>query len=261
MKLQSLFLVLLMGMVLIGADLSRERVMTLPAEGITELNIDCGAGSLKVTGEKGAREIRVKATFVSEDIPQDELKAFVEKHVDLKLEKKGDRAFLVSKVNHSASVMSSLFGKRANLRIDLEVTVPAALDLEVDDGSGWIEIRAVNGKVEIDDGSGSITLENIGGAVEIEDGSGGVVLTDIEGDVEIEDGSGDLEVRQVRGDVSIDDGSGEIKVNQVGGSVEISDGSGDIVIDDVKKDVIIRESGSGGVKITHVEGQVIRNDE
>ncbi len=261
MKLFTFLLTLMVGTLLLGADLGNERVLTLPAAEISTLNIDCGAGYLKVNGEPGAKEIRVKAIFESLDIPPAELKDFITQNVELKLEKRGNRAYLISVVNRSRSILDNLFGSGANLKINLEVTVPESLNLEVDDGSGWIEIRAVSGDVEVDDGSGSIVLENIGGTVKIDDGSGEIVVTDVGGDVRIDDGSGDLKVQRVKGDVFLDDGSGDLKINQVEGSVEITDGSGDIEVDLVGKNVIIRESGSGQVEITRVRGEVIRKDE
>jgi hypothetical protein len=60
--------------------------------------------------------------------------------------------------------------------------------------------------------------------------------------------------------LEIDDGSGSMTVADVKGSVTMEDGSGSIDIDRVGKDVIIEESGSGGVHIGKVDGRVIRRD-
>ena len=57
------------------------------------------------------------------------------------------------------------------------------------------------------------------------------------------------------------DGSGTIFIQQVGGTVKIDDGSGSIHIDGVEKDVIIEDSGSGGLDIRNVKGKVYRDDD
>jgi DUF4097 and DUF4098 domain-containing protein YvlB len=107
-------------------------------------------------------------------------------------------------------------------RIDLTVNVPRKMDMGIDDGSGEIQAE------------------------------------DIQGNLEIDDGSGEIEVRAVSGDVTIDDGSGSISVSDIGGSLTVDDGSGSIDIDGVAKNLILKETGSGGLHFRNIKGQVIK---
>jgi DUF4097 and DUF4098 domain-containing protein YvlB len=208
--------------------------LSLAAQGVSKLEINCGAGFLKVEGADGVSTIEVKAEIYARGIAGEDLKSFIEDHVKLSLDKRDGRAVLVSKVEDRS------FFRSHEARIDLTVTVPQKMDLNVDDGSGSIEVGKLAGNVYIEDGSGGMRVESI------------------EGDLEIDDGSGEIEVRGVTGSVVIDDGSGSITVTDVGGSVTIDDGSGSIDVDGVGKDLILKETGSGSLNFRNVKGQVIK---
>jgi DUF4097 and DUF4098 domain-containing protein YvlB len=189
-----------------------------------------------VTGREGLDAIEVKAEIVAKGVSDKDLDAYVKDRIELTLEKKGDKAVLVSRVRGKFR----LFGFGDNAVINLTVTVPKALSLDIDDGSGGIVVEDVAG-VRIDDGSGSIRINRVAGEVKIDDGSGGI------------------EIGEVTGDVDVEDGSGEIDIRKVGGTVTIDDGSGSISVEDVGKDVRIVNAGSGGVDITRVKGRIIRD--
>jgi DUF4097 and DUF4098 domain-containing protein YvlB len=209
--------------------------LKLPAEGIRELRIDCGAGSLKVIGDPSLSAIEVTANIVADGIDEDEKADYFKDHVKLTLDKKGNTASLVSQIEKRGH----LFVFR-DARIDLTVRMPHAMDLNIDDGSGSMEV------------------ENIKGDVSIEDGSGSIYVRRIIGRLEINDGSGEIEVYDVIGDVSVDDGSGSMEIIKVGGTVTVDDGSGSITVEDVDKDVVFKHTGSGGVHVNNVRGRVIR---
>jgi DUF4097 and DUF4098 domain-containing protein YvlB len=208
--------------------------LILSAEGIDKLEIDCGAGFLKVQGREGLHSIEVKAEIFVRGVDDEDMKSFIEGHVKLTLEKEGSRAVLVSEVKDG-----SIFSFR-DARIDLTVNVPRKMDLGIDDGSGSIDLVHIMGNVIIDDGSGDIQVE------------------DIQGNLEIDDGSGEIEVRTISGDVAIDDGSGSLSAYDIGGSLTVDDGSGSIDVDGVAKDLVLKETGSGSLHFRNIKGQVIK---
>jgi hypothetical protein len=217
--------------------------MTLDAQSIETLVIDCGAGFLKVKGVEDAEVIEVQAEIFISDIDQDRVEEFLEKTMRLYLEKDGDRAILESGFDYRSSFWEKIFGDHPRTRIDLTVKVPHRIDLKIDDGSG------------------KIMIENIAGSVRLDDGSGETAIRGIDGDVRIDDGSGELHVSDIGGDVRIDDGSGKIVVSDVRGTVRVDDGSGSIQISGVSQDVIIEDDGSGSVQISDVDGEIVRRDE
>ncbi len=229
--------------------------LTLAAQGVQRLDIRTGAGSLTVTGRDGLGAIEVKAEIVVRHVRDEDMEKVLRDRVELTLEKKGDVAVLVSRVRDSGR----LFHFGDDDYIDVTVSVPKALALDIDDGSGSIVVEDLAAALRIEDGSGSVRVERIAGPVRIDDGSGEVVVRGVQGNLEIDDGSGGIEVVDVTGDVSVDDGSGEIAIRRVGGGVTVDDGSGDIDIEDVEKDIRLINTGSGGVSISGEKGRVIRS--
>ena len=213
---------------------SEVRDLSVDANGLSEFEIDAGAGSLSVTGVDGATQIAVVATIRVESRDEDKARSIVEKRLRLTLERDGDRAKLRSELD-------SGWGWDGNAAVDLEVQMPAGVSLIVDDGSGSIVISGVTASVEVDDGSGSLEISDAG-AISVDDGSGSIKITNAGGDVYVNDGSGSIDISGVAGSVTVDDGSGSIRV------------------DDVAEDLIIEEDGSGSVSFTNVRGVVEQDD-
>lgn len=268
--------IFLVGMILLSATFAfsyqEVKELSLPAEGIKVLEIKCGAGFLEVQGREGLGKIEVTAEIVVKGASEEEAQKLIRKRAKLSLEKKGERAILVSNIHHSGSFFFSFKEKEINLT----VSVPKNMPLKIDDGSGWVKIENIAGNVDLDDGSGSMKIVNITGEIDIDDGSGEIHVEKVEGNMEIDDGSGDIEMEDISGDVLIDDGSGRIDmkgifgnvsiidssgsihVEDVQGSVEVSDGSGSININGVERDVTIKRDGSGSLNIRNVKGKVIK---
>jgi len=211
-------------------DYEEVRDLELDANGVSEFEIDAGAGSMQIMGDADAASIQVTATISVDTSDEEKARSIIADDIELTLERKGDKA-----------VLKSLFDGRdwgdIGASVKLEIVVPTGIPLDIDDGSGSLLVDGTEAALKIDDGSGSIKIYKAG-AVEIDDGSGSIV---IEG---------------ATGDVDIIDGSGSITISTVGGSVRVDDGSGSINIDDVAEDVIIEEDGSGGLSVSNVGGNV-----
>ena len=229
------------------------RNLSLSSEGISQMVIDCGAGFLELKGVEGLNEIRVKAEIIAGKRKGEKLREYIEKNVELSLEKEENRAVLISKIDHSSF---SFFRGNSEYIINLTIEVPSQLNLSIKDGSGSIDIANVNGRVKIHDGSGDLYMDNVYGDVEVEDGSGSIDVRRLTGNLAISDGSGGMEVKKINGDLNIIDGSGFIRTSDIDGSLEIRDGSGSIYIDGVSNDVDILESGSGGVQFKNIKGRI-----
>jgi DUF4097 and DUF4098 domain-containing protein YvlB len=213
------------------SDYEEVRNLDLDADGVSQLSINAGAGSMDVTGVSGLDKISVKATVVVPDTDEDKAVKVIEKKMTLSLDQQGSEAQL------DAWFDDGFMGFGSNAHIVLEVSVPQGLSVNIDDGSGSIDVRDIAGDVTIDDGSGSIDVANVAS-------------------LKIDDGSGSIDVENVSGDVSIVDGSGSISVVHVKGSVTIDDGSGSINVSDVENDLIIVDDGSGGLSFSDIRGSV-----
>ncbi len=212
-------------------DYEEVRDLTLDAAGVETLNIRAGAGSMDVSGVDDSDAIAVKATIVVPNADADDAANVIEREMVLELDREGDSARL------NAWFEERFMGLGSDAYIALQVGVPTGTAINIDDGSGSIDVMRVGADVSIDDGSGSIDIEHAA-------------------NVKIDDGSGSIDVVNAAGDVSIVDGSGSITVRGVGGSVTVDDGSGSISVSDVEKDFIVTDDGSGSVNWNDVRGRV-----
>ncbi len=211
-------------------DYQEERELALDAGGVKALRVDAGAGSLSIRGVDGSDRIEVRATVLVSGADGDKARKFIEDRMVLALDRSGNRAKLVADFKDSMG-----FGKSGAIALDIRM--PKGIDLDIDDGSGSIEVRDTEGALQINDGSGSISARNVT-------------------DVRIDDGSGSIELADASGDVHIDDGSGSIKVNRVAGSIVVDDGSGSINVADVQGNFSVVDAGSGSVNYRDVAGDV-----
>ncbi|NKI35599.1 DUF4097 domain-containing protein [Wenzhouxiangella sp. XN79A] len=197
--------------------LQETREMELTVAPGSALAIQAGAGPMTVAGHDGD-SILVEARIYQRSANDD---------YRLLLETDGnDGARLVAETG------SGSFG--TSDYIDLAIRVPRTMQLRIEDGSGSLCVRDLDGDLDIEDGSGSITIASIGGNVVVEDGSGSISIEGVGGDLRIDDGSGSIEASQVAGTVSISDGSGSITVRDAGDFELREDGSGSVTLEGIR---------------------------
>ena len=112
------------------------RDLALDTDGLTALRADVGAGSLTLTGGPEGSRIEVEATLWIEDHPRDleETRRTLERYVEIRLERDGDRALLVTRTRDPGLGYSLP-------HVDLVVRAPSDLDLDIVDRSGYIVAR------------------------------------------------------------------------------------------------------------------------
>ena len=198
--------------------LQKTESLKLSVDKINDFVIEAGSGKLKVQAS---------------DVSEIEVIAEIYQH-----EAHNDFCLRLKKVGNKAKLESASCGHNKNTRIDLTIEVPNKLHLDVDDGSGSINISGV-ASLKLKDGSGSINISKVNGKVEIDDGSGSIDIKHVKNDVSIDDGSGSIHVRNVSGKVTVSDGSGSINVNKADSFELLSDGSGSVNVDNISGKVIM----------------------
>lgn len=240
MALIAIFGVGLSTAVLAKYEMNKE--LELASTSLERFVLDTGAGDLVIRGDKDADKISVRAKIRPDDIDAEDY--------TLTLEQNGSEAILY------AHIESRMF---TNSYIDLIVTVPSRLKLEIMDRSGDLEVEDMQADLSIDDRSGDIRLKNIDGELNIKDRSGDITMRAMTGNADIQDRSGDLDIITMTGDLTISDSSGDIMIRTLAGNVELEDGSGDIDIVDVSGKVGV-EDGSGDISIDGAESFVLYQD-
>ncbi len=222
-------------------EYSKQLNATLDAAGASRLSLEAEAGFLVIEGSRGADQVTIegKACASRESLLDD---------IELETRENGNRLVVLAKTPDQD------FGWRGYARLDLTITVPDDLHLDIEDGSGSTDITGV-ASLDLVDGSGEIDVRDVYGDVRIQDGSGELDVRDVLGTVTLKDGSGSVTVTEVGGVLFESDGSGEIELTRVGGDVVIeSDGSGGITIRDVTGSVRVGSDGSGSIRVAQVTG-------
>jgi hypothetical protein len=219
-----------------------QRRAATQAGGISRVVIHADAGSLKVDGTPGATQIVAAGQACTSD--EDFLP-----RMTLTLRRSGSDLHITTEIP-DRTVIFGFF----SARLDLGVTLPAGLPVVIEDDSGWIKV-ANTGTLTIDDDSGAIEVRHVNGNVTIHDDSGAIDISTVTGNVTVEDDSGELAIKNVSGNVEIEDDSGAIIVENITGSLRIrEDDSGSIMVQNVKRDVTIDDDGSGGIEVADIGG-------
>jgi hypothetical protein len=216
------------------------------ASGARLVEVEAGAGTLRVEGKPGLGQVQVSGTARASS--QQYLS-----QIKLIAERRGDVVFI------KADIPEENWRDNSNSSgaLDLVIEVPQGMNADISDGSGDLKVLNV-GSLEANDGSGDFSVSGATGAVRITDGSGSLLIENVGGDVTVTDGSGDMDVRNVAGSFTVEsDGSGSIYATDIRGSVVVeNDGSGQIDVNKVGRDFKVESKGSGSIEYTAVTGQV-----
>jgi DUF4097 and DUF4098 domain-containing protein YvlB len=137
-----------------------------------------------------------------------------------------------------------------------DVTLPATADLQLQTGSGSVDVAGVNGQVNVQTGSGDITADNMSGKqATLKTGSGDVNLNNVSVQQDVlGTGSGSIDAHGLSGQVTLETGSGSTTIDQgaLKGDSLLKAGSGDITYNgslDANGNYRF-ETGSGDVDLT-----------
>jgi DUF4097 and DUF4098 domain-containing protein YvlB len=139
---------------------------------------------------------------------------------------------------------------------DFDVTLPSASDLQLQTGSGSVDVTGINGQVSAETGSGSITANTLSGQqATLKTGSGSISANNISDQQNtLHTGSGSITVNGLSGQVTLDTGSGSTTVSQgaLSGNSILKAGSGNITYNGSldPKGKYRFETGSGDVDLT-----------
>jgi len=197
---------------------------TFDIAGIKKLEVEAGAGLLDINGKSGRQDILIRARLCSSS--EEVLEKMAVESV-----KDSDMVHIETQFPNK----DSWFGSES-AHIDLRLTIPSGMHLDVEDSSGRASVKNV-------------------ASLSMKDSSGELVIEDVQGDLAVIDSSGSIEIEGVGGDVELTDSSGGIYASDVTGSVlVIADSSGEIRVKDVAKDVIVERDSSGAIDVTNVGG-------
>jgi len=230
-----------------------ERSATTELAGAKRIVIAAGAGDLKIAGASGQAGVRAsgRACASSEELL---------KEIQLESRREGDTLYLKTLLPDVDGGNIFFFNRYATL--DLTVSLPETVAIEVEDSSGDTQIKHVQ-SANVADGSGDLEIADVAADLEVSDSSGDLDIRKVGGNLSVKDSSGDIEIADVQGNVFIPvDSSGDIRIANISGGVHIvSDSSGGIVIEHVKQSVAIDSDSSGDIRVDDIGGNfTVGND-
>jgi DUF4097 and DUF4098 domain-containing protein YvlB len=111
-------------------------------------------------------------------------------------------------------------------RVDIDLTVPRHIGLDLRTGDGNIEIRGVEGNSALKSGDGRIVIEDVEGTFRAESGDGGVNLKRTHGDFSLQSGDGKIDVEDFDGALHVQTGDGPVRVSGRFDVLEVKTGDG-----------------------------------
>jgi hypothetical protein len=231
------------------------------ASGLRSLQLKLGSADLQIQGDAGANQVQVSGTACASNPAA--LK-------DMRVEaNRNGNAGVITARNRNFNLFGYAYMK-------LQAHVPAALAVQIEDGSGDVgaerlasldfhsgsgDLHAgdITGKLSLRLGSGDVHAHRVGSVELGSTGSGDVTVRGVSGNVLArQSGSGDLTFSDVKGDVRVgSSGSGDIEFNNIDGSVNVgSTGSGDVRANGVGGNFTVGATGSGEISHQGVKGRI-----
>ncbi len=207
------------------------------------------------------QEIEVESLFASVEIIGSD-----RTDVELTGEIFGTSASKDVKIKHSQSgtkltieVDDETFLKWGDYKGALKLLVPKNINLDIESGSGQINVTNVNDKDgDFSSGSGSIKATDYSGNGDFETGSGSISLLNISANAECNSGSGSIYVENSNGELDLETASGSIDAIKIIGKISASTASGSVAVSDVSSLTATAKIGvvSGNIKLKNFRGDV-----
>ncbi|GAB5523769.1 MAG: hypothetical protein Roseis2KO_16410 [Roseivirga sp.] len=106
--------------------------------------------------------------------------------------------------------------------------IPDGLRVDMNTGSGNIEITGLSIELDASSGSGNVEVDNITGDTRLSTGSGNIDARNMDGELRANTGSGTIRVSDGKGDADLNTGSGNIRASRLEGAFEMNTGSGNV---------------------------------
>lgn len=118
--------------------------------------------------------------------------------------------------------------------VDFDITVPESIALDLENGTGDLDIENTEGELDVKIGAGDITVDARVFELAAKLGAGNIDISGLVGDVDIKSGAGDIDLRyQTKADrskLNIKLGAGGIRTENLSADTYIKLGAGDIVL-------------------------------
>jgi DUF4097 and DUF4098 domain-containing protein YvlB len=224
--------------------------------GAKRIIVENSRGDIKVIGEKGRSDVFCEYTKRIRGRDQDEADRMFNL-ADIEVSREG--AALKISVRYpdrparDRNIIAMLVQYYAGLSVDVHVSVPPDLGVEIVSASGDVELASVRGAAVITAASGDVEAVGVGD-LKIDVASGDMTVSDVAGEAVLSSASGRIDANGIKGSASVRSASGEVVLSQIGGDLAVESASGDVEVEGVRA---VEYSGtSGSARFGAVRGAV-----
>jgi hypothetical protein len=222
----------------------------VPAEGIEVVEFRLGSDDLEVVSKEDTEIVLIiKKTWKANDREYGE---GLLDEVEITIERDGEKLVVERKEDLITDTWDMM--TKGYVSVDIIATIPPGLELDIETGSGDVDLGDRDGVVTVSTGSGDVLAGEISQDFEMETGSGDLQIGMVNGLCKFSSGSGDFTGKGVRGQVEISTGSGDVDVDMVTGSVKVSTGSGDVGVGRLEGSLHVK-TGSGDLVVHDHDGE------
>ncbi len=240
----------------------------------TALKIHNQGGNITIVGDKRLDQIKIDAVKTVHAVDENAARE-VAGHIELRFSTRENEAVLETLLEEVSERQRSFWERLVGAdddwfgSVDFTISVPANMNITLNNSNGDIEIRGISGALDVSLESGEVRVNQFVGSVSIDVSGGLVELKDLDADVELTSTTADLKMTAIEGNVTIHGGAGntvgeditgEITVIQTSGDIKLSSISGDARLKATSGDLTIQQE-SGALDIFTHTGKVTVNTE
>jgi DUF4097 and DUF4098 domain-containing protein YvlB len=218
---------------------------TLPLQGAKRIVVTNSRGTVKVIGARGRSDVLCEYRKSVRHRDQDQADRLFDL-MDVEVERKGSDLLISAsypdRSDRDRGIISLLMQHIAGMSIDMNITVPADIGVEIVTASGDVELASVLGASAVTSSSGDVEVVGVGG-LKIDVSSGDITVSGVTGAAVLSSASGDIEAHAIKGNLSVRSASGDIEVTDLDGDLAVETSSGDV-----------RVKGAGSVDYSGTNG-------
>lgn len=224
--------------------------------GAKRIIVENSRGDIKVIGERGRSDVFCEYTKSIRGRDQDEADRLFNL-TDIEVARDG--AVLKISVRYpdrparDRNIIAMLVQHYAGLSVDLNLSLPPDLGVEIVSASGDVELASVRGAAAITVASGDVEAVGVGD-LKVDIASGSMTVSDVSGEAVLSSASGDIDASGIGGSASVRSASGEIILSRIGGDLAVESSMGDVEVDGVR--AVTYGGTSGSARFTAVRGAV-----
>jgi DUF4097 and DUF4098 domain-containing protein YvlB len=228
----------------------------LPLQGAKRIVVTNSRGTVKVIGAKGRSDVLCEYRKSVRHRDQDQADRLFDL-MDVEVERKGTDLLISAsypdRPDRDRGIIALLMQHIAGMSIDMNITVPADIGVEIVTASGDVEVASVLGPCAVTSASGRVEAVGVG-SLRVDVSSGDITVSGVAGAAVLSSSSGEIEAHAIKGTLSVRSTSGDIAISDVDGDVGIETSSGDVTVEGAGS---IDYSGTNGsARFSDVRGAV-----